>query len=66
MEEGRCRSCGAPVVWIYGTTKRTICDPKVLTVVLDNGEVVKGRISHFATCPDADKWRRRKPWKRER
>ena len=60
MEEERCRSCGAPVVWIYGATRRMICNPEVLTVITDEGLVVKGRESHFSTCPDADKWRRRK------
>ncbi len=59
MEEGRCRSCGAPVVWIYGATRRMICNPEVLTVVTDEGLVVKGRESHFSTCPDANKWRRK-------
>ncbi len=66
MEEGRCRSCGAEVVWIYGATRRMICDPKVITIVTDTGEILKGRISHFATCPDADKWRKKQPSRRER
>jgi len=60
MEEGRCRSCGAPVVWIYGATRRMICNPQVLTLITDEGLVVKGRESHFSNCPDADKWRRKK------
>ena len=57
MEEGRCRSCGAPVVWIYGATRRMICNPGVLTVITDEGLVVKGRESHFSTCPTSNKWR---------
>ncbi len=60
MEEGRCRSCGAPVVWIYGATRRMICNPEVLAVITDEGLVVRGRESHFSTCPDANKWRRKR------
>ncbi len=60
MEEGRCRSCGAPVVLIYGATKRMICNPKILTVITDRGLIVHGRESHFSTCPNADKWRTKK------
>ncbi len=60
MEEGRCRSCGASIVWIYGATRRMICNPEVLTVITDEGLVVRGRESHFSTCPDANKWRRKR------
>jgi hypothetical protein len=41
-----CRSCGADVVWITTTLGRKMpVDP-------GTGE------SHFATCPQADKWRK--------
>ena len=51
----RCRSCGAPVLW-----QKTVAgcwmplNPPVLTVVDDAGAVHQGRISHFASCPNAN------------
>lgn len=50
----RCRSCGAEIVW--GVTEHGAAiplNPRVLTVVDENGRVVRGRESHFATCPHA-------------
>ncbi len=60
MEEGTCRSCKAPVVWIRleASGKAIPCDPKVLVIVTDGGQIARGRVSHFATCPQAKDWRR--------
>ena len=44
--EGHCRSCGAEVLWCF--------TPKGKKAPIDRD----GR-SHFATCPQADQWRRR-------
>lgn len=46
-EAGRCRSCGAAVVFVLNprTGRRPPYDP--------SGD------SHFATCPDAQRWRGR-------
>lgn len=30
------------------------------TIVTDDGEVVKGHLSHFANCPNADTFRKEK------
>lgn len=55
-----CRLCGAPLVWISTPAgKRMPCDAARVTVVLDDGQVVTGRVSHFATCPRADEARKR-------
>ena len=53
-EKGRCRFCEAPVFWIYGATRGMICNPGVLTVITDEGLVVKGRESHFSTRSEAN------------
>ena len=82
MTKGKCRSCGAPVLWVPSATSRA-------TVILDaepveGGNVIlldgKARViptdlfeesltgplpaerylSHFATCPQASKHRKRK------
>lgn len=54
-----CRSCAAPIVWIRSPVGKAIpCDPAVIVVVTDQGQVVRGRVSHFATCPQAAQHRR--------
>lgn len=55
----KCKSCGAAIVWGKAAAGKAIpLDPAVLSVVTEAGEVVRGRISHFATCPDAAQHRR--------
>lgn len=67
-----CRSCGAPVVWIKSKRgKWLICDKEPVVgslgevLTFNDGSVRKckegelGYITHFATCPDAKKWRKK-------
>ena len=44
--EGRCRSCGAEILWC-------------LTAAGKKAPIDRDGRSHFATCPDAAEWRRR-------
>ena len=54
----KCRSCGLDVTWIrLKSGKMNPVDPGYKTIITDLGEVVKGRESHFATCPDSEYWR---------
>jgi hypothetical protein len=54
-----CRSCNAEIVWIKTKAGKLMpLDPPVLTVVTDQGETVRGRESHWATCPGAGEHRR--------
>lgn len=46
-ERGTCRSCGAEILWIVTSAG------KRAPMNLD------GTTSHFATCPQADRWRKR-------
>jgi len=50
-DRGRCRSCGASIVWCTRSGSTAPFDPD-------------GR-SHFASCPHSDYWRERKKAKRE-
>jgi len=59
---GKCTSCGAEVLWVrMASGKAMPCNPKVLKIVTDAGNVVSGRESHFATCPGAASHRKSKP-----
>jgi hypothetical protein len=67
---GRCRSCGAAVEWAENvkTGKRIPFDAPIVPV-RTQGDVLGGLVvetvdttvttSHFATCPQANDWRRR-------
>ncbi len=63
----KCRSCGAYIIWLKTSTGKNIpVDADSLDdVEIEGGEkpifdAKAGHISHFATCPNADKHRRRK------
>jgi hypothetical protein len=67
--DGVCRSCGAPIVWaqlvtgkrmpfdpplVVKRTQHTLIEPERAIDYLD----MDATRSHFASCPDAAKWRR--------
>ena len=73
MKTDKCRSCGAPIIWtVTSKGKRMPVDAKPVeggNVRLDQdllGNTVASivpdgtgdRVSHFATCPEAARWRR--------
>lgn len=65
IDPGTCRSCGARVEWatVAATGRRMPFDPPV-TVLSRLDEYVEVDMdrtrSHFATCPDAEAWRRKR------
>lgn len=47
VSEETCRSCGAPITWVKTESGKWMpLDPD--------------GTSHFATCPDAAKWRKKR------
>lgn len=72
MKAGKCRSCGARVVWAvteHGRRMPLDAEPVAggtFTLTTSRGELVAtstpgvelGYVSHFATCPQAGAWRR--------
>lgn len=55
-EPGQCRSCGAQIWWILTATgKRAPYNP---STGVDRPE--EPAVSHFATCPQSQAWRRSK------
>lgn len=54
-----CKSCKSPIRWIMMSTGRSMpVNPEFVTVVTEAGTVIKGHISHFATCPNAQEHRK--------
>lgn len=50
--------CGRPIVWATLAGKPHPCDPPLLAIVDGEGRIRRGRQSHYATCPDAESFRR--------
>lgn len=66
-----CRSCGAPIIWMKSVRGKWIPlnHPKVALdkpgklyndfgELIDHEPEVEGWLTHFATCPQATKWRK--------
>ena len=66
---GECRSCHARITWAETLKGKRMPFDGELVIVRMEGNPIDGRVveyldtditpSHFATCPDAQKWRRR-------
>jgi hypothetical protein len=56
----KCRSCGAEIVWLKTINGKNM--PVDAETFEDGDELFepKRHTSHFATCPDAEKFRRKK------
>ena len=59
----RCKSCGAEILWVRTTAGKPMPVDLAVTNVMvrtEKGdyEMLIGHQSHFATGPDADKWRK--------
>lgn len=54
-----CKACKQNIHFVETVKGRLMpCNPKKLTVITLMGDVVTGWEAHFATCPQADKFRR--------
>lgn len=71
MSMGTCRSCSARVVWAKKSDGKPhpleAVDPYTGNARVVDGVIVFGApgtghyVSHFARCPDAAKWRPKRP-----
>jgi len=58
METNRCQKCRAELKWIKTIKGKSMpADPKLITIVTEDGEIVKGYTPHWATCNDPDHFR---------
>lgn len=56
----QCKGCGEDIIFITSKNGKKIpCDPKPLSLVSLAGEVIQGHMPHWATCPEADRFRRK-------
>lgn len=59
-----CRSCGAEILWITTPNEKKMpvnaALTRIITIDHDERQVgsAAGHVSHFATCPKADAWRK--------
>jgi hypothetical protein len=51
-------ACGRPIVWAKLAGRVHPCDPPMLAIIDGDGKIHRGRQSHYATCPNADDFRR--------
>lgn len=59
LPNSRCRSCGMRIIWGKQSGKAHPLDPKILNVLTAEGKLVRGRESHFVSCPNANNHRRK-------
>jgi len=60
IKTSKCRSCGAEIVWLKTDRGKNI--PVDAEDVVDEQQEVfdpDTQTTHFATCPDAKKWRKK-------
>lgn len=56
-----CKACGAEIEFIKTKTGKFMpVNNKQVTIVTADGEVHRGKIPHWSTCPLADNFKRRK------
>ena len=54
-----CKKCKAKIRWIRTEKGKWMpVDPKEITIITIEGETKKGYIPHWATCPNADEFRK--------
>ncbi len=52
-----CKGCGIYIEWVKTEKGKNMpVDPNEITIITDEGKMVKGRIPHWATCPKANKF----------
>lgn len=55
----KCRKCNTDIKFIKTEKGKNMpVDSRLVTIVTEDGKVVKGYIPHWATCSDPDYFRR--------
>lgn len=57
----KCKGCDQLIGFVKSKNNKSLpVNPGLVTIVTAEGQTVRGRISHFATCPKASDFRRPK------
>ena len=55
----KCRGCQAEIVWVKTVSGSNMpADPDLVSIITVAGELVRGHIPHFVTCPEAARFKR--------
>lgn len=55
-----CRACGVYIEWIKTKAGAMMpVDPALITIITEDGEMKKGFIPHWATCPHAEYFKKK-------
>lgn len=49
----KCKKCGAPLIFAKTSTGKSMPFNVKKTIILVNGKICSGNVTHFATCPYA-------------
>jgi|GEM_PF-2764315 len=50
-----CKNCQRRIYWVATETRKTMpVDPEIITVISENGSIVRGRVPHWFTCPNIE------------
>lgn len=63
MEASKCKSCGADIYWIQMVSGKMMpvdAKEKKLVRIKNRGEIITAYEPHWATCPNADKHRKKR------
>jgi hypothetical protein len=60
MKGAKCRSCNAAIVWLKTSTGKNMPVDAATVLPTDQTFEPPRHVSHFATCPEADKHRKPK------
>ena len=59
LPNSRCTSCGMRIIWGKQSGTPHPLDPKILNILTAQGKFVRGRESHFVSCPNANNHRQK-------
>jgi len=59
MDTSPCRGCGQEIGWIETVKGASMpVDPEKVIIITKDGRSESGFVSHFATCPEAKRFRK--------
>ncbi|MBW1812182.1 MAG: hypothetical protein JRJ39_00540 [Deltaproteobacteria bacterium] len=58
-KRAKCKGCGRPIVWVKTSKGKNMpVDPEEVTIITMGGVTFKGRVVHWSTCPESDRFKK--------